>query len=235
MPDKLKEMQKLFYDEAAKYHVLPLDNDRVMRLNPINRPSLAPGKNSFTYYAGTKRIPEGVAPDMKNKSWKLTARINVPKEGAQGVIATLGGLFDGWALYVEDGRPVFHYNFANVGHFEIASSEALTPGEHTILWDFKYDGGGIGKGGDGTLSIDGKQVAQGRIEHNIAVRFTMSVETFDIGEDTGTPVTTKYDVPFAFTGQIKDVTIDLAPQPKAVADQQRDAEEKAAAIMAARE
>jgi len=217
MPDKLKDMQKLFYEEAAKYHVLPLDNDRVMRLNPINRPSLAPGKTSFTYYAGSKRIPEGVAPDIKNKSWKITAHVDVSKEGVEGVIATLGGLFDGWALYVDKGKPVFHYNFANVGHYEIASPQALSPGSHTIVFDFKYDGGGLGKGGMGTLHVDGKQVAQGRIEHTVAIRFTMSVETFDIGEDTGTPVTLKYDVPFRFTGEIKDVTIDLTPQPTDIA------------------
>jgi hypothetical protein len=88
-------MQDLFYSEAAKNRVLPLDNDRVMRLNPANRPSLTLGRTSYTYYAGAKRIPEGVAPDMKNKSWTMTAKVNVPQSGAEGMIATLGGLFDG--------------------------------------------------------------------------------------------------------------------------------------------
>jgi arylsulfatase len=235
MPDKLKEMQKLFYDEAAKYNVLPLDNDRVMRLNPANRPSLAPGKTSFTYYAGAKRIPEGVAPDIKNKSWSITAKVDIPKGGAEGMIATLGGLFDGWALYLDKGKPVFHYNFANVGHYEIDAPQALSPGTHTVLFDFKYDGGGIGKGGVGTLFVDGKQVAQGRIDHTVAVRFTMSVETFDIGEDTGTPVNLKYDVPFKFTGSIDSVTIDLKPQAPDVAAAQRDAEAAAAKFAADRE
>jgi hypothetical protein len=168
-------MQDLFYSEAAKNCVLPLDNDRVMRLNPANRPSLTLGRTSYTYYAGAKRIPEGVAPDMKNKSWTMTAKVNVPQSGAEGMIATLGGLFDGWALYLDHGKPVFHYNFANVGHHQIESPTALTPGEHTIFFHFKYDGGGIGKGGMATLSVDGKQVAQGRIEHTVGVRFTMSV------------------------------------------------------------
>jgi hypothetical protein len=215
--------------------VLPLDNDRVMRLNPANRPSLSPGRTSFTYYAGTKRIPEGVAPDMKNKSWSIMAKLNVPQSGAEGMIATLGGLFDGWALYLDKGRPVFHYNFANIGHYEIEAKQALTPGKHTVLFDFKYDGGGIGKGGMGTLFVDGKRVAEGRIEHTVAMRFTMSVETFDIGEDTGTPVCMKYDVPFRFTGEIESVTIDLTPQPAEVAEEQHKAELRGARIAADRE
>jgi hypothetical protein len=223
MPGKLKEMQKLFYDEAAKYRALPLDNDRVMRLNPANRPSLSPGRTSFTYYAGSKRIPEGVAPDIKNRSWSITAQLDIPPKGAEGVIATLGGLFDGWALYLEKGRPIFHYNFANIDHYEIAASQALSPGEHTVLLDFQYDGGGIGKGGTGVLFVDGKRVAEGRIDHTVAVRFTMSVETFDIGEDTGAPVCTKYEVPFRFTGGIESVTIDLKPQPQNIAEAQHKA------------
>jgi len=235
MPDKLKEMQKLFYKEAASRHVLPLDNDRVMRLNPANRPSLAPGRNSFTYYAGSKRIPEGVAPDMKNKSWSITAKVDVPKDGAEGMIVTLGGLFDGWALFLDKGKPAFHYNFANIGHYSIEAGQPLTPGPHTVYFDFKYDGGGIGKGGLGTISVDGAEVASGRIEHTVAVRFTMSVETFDIGEDTGTPVCLKYEVPFKFTGRIDSVTIDLKPQEPAVAAEQHQAEIKGARIALDRE
>jgi arylsulfatase A-like enzyme len=235
MPAKLKELQELFYVEAAKYRVLPLDNDRVMRLNPANRPSLSPGRTSFTYYAGTKRIPEGVAPDIKNKSWTISAQVDIPQKGAEGMIATLGGLFDGWALYLEETKPVFHYNFANIGHYEIKASQPLSPGKHTVLFEFKYDGGGIGKGGVGTLFVDGEQVAEGRIEHTVAVRFTMSVETFDIGEDTGTPVCMSYDVPFKFTGEIESVTIDLKPQLPEVAEAQHRAELKGARIAADRE
>ncbi|WP_439543344.1 arylsulfatase [Hyphomicrobium sp.] len=208
-PQKLGEMQALFYSEAAKYRVLPLDNDRVMRLNPANRPSLSEGRTSYTYYAGAKRIPEGVAPDIKNRSWALTSKIDVKEGQTDGMIATLGGLFDGWALYLNKGKPVFHYNFAKVAHYEVASAEALTPGKHIVLLDFKYDGGGMGKGGVATLFVDSQQVAQGRIEHTVAVRYTMSVETFDVGEDTGTPVNLSYDVPFKFAGTIESVTIDL--------------------------
>jgi len=228
MPDKLKELQTLFYAEAPKYHVLPLDNDRVMRLNPANRPSLTEGRTSFTYYAGAKRIPEGVAPDMKNKSWSISANVDVPADGGDGMIATLGGLFDGWALYVDKGKPVFHYNFGNIAHYEIDAPDVLSAGRHTILFDFQYDGGGIGKGGLGVLSVDAKQVAHARIDHTIAVRFTMSVETFDVGEDTGTPVNLKYDVPYKFTGQIESVTINLKPQDKVSAEESEKAKQTAA-------
>jgi arylsulfatase A-like enzyme len=234
-PGKLKQMQKLFCSEARKYNVLPLDNDRVMRLNPSNRPSLTEGRSSYTYYAGMKRIPEGVAPDIKNKSWSITAKVNVPQGGAEGMIVTLGGLFDGWALYLDKGKPDFHYNFANAAHYNIEGADSLTPGAHTIVFEFKYDGGGIGKGGTGTLTVDGKQVAQGRIEHTVAVRYTMSVETMDIGEDTGTPVNLSYDVPFKFTGGIDTVTIDLKPQDAATASMQHEVDRKAAQAALERE
>jgi hypothetical protein len=117
-------------------------------------------------------------------------------------------------MYLDKGKPVFHYTFANVAHYQIAASQALTPRNHTVVFDFKYDGEGLGKGGMGTLLVDGMQVAQGRIEHTVAARFTMSVETLDIGEDTGTPVTLSYDVPYRFTGTIDSVTIDLKPKDK---------------------
>jgi hypothetical protein len=176
-----------------------------------------------------------VAPDIKNKSWSITAKVDIPRGGAEGIIATLGGLFDGWALYLEKSRPVFHYNFANIGHYEIAAPQAIAPGAHTVLFDFDYDGGGIGKGGVGRLFVDGEQVSEGRIEHTVAVRFTMSVETFDIGEDTGTPVCMKYDVPFTFTGQIDSVTIDLKPQTPDVAEAHHQAALEGARIAADRE
>jgi hypothetical protein len=114
-------------------------------------------------------------------------QVDVPEQGADGMIATLGGLFDGWAMYLDKGKPVFHYNFANVAHYQIAASQALTPRNHTVVFEFKYDGEGLGKGGMGTLLVDGMQVAQGRIEHTVAARFTMSVETLDIGKIRALP------------------------------------------------
>lgn len=227
-PDKLHNLQLLFYAEAAKYNVLPLDDDKVQRLRGGIRPSLAAGRTTFTYYPGNTRIPEGALPDIKNKSWKLSAEIVVKKDGDQGMIVTQGGLFSGWALYLEKGKTVFHYNFANTVHSRVASPEALAPGRHTIVWEFNYDGGGIGKGGIGTLSVDGKQVAQARINQTVPARFSFD-EGLDVGEDTGTPVSEDYDVPFKFSGDIEKVVINLGEIKLGAADQQKiqDMERKA--------
>jgi arylsulfatase len=207
MPQKLLEMRLLFYTECAKYNVLPLDNSKTARLDPAIRPSLTRGRKSFTYTEGQTRIPEGAAPDMKNKSWSITADVEV-KDGTTGMIATFGGLFAGWALYLDKGKPVFHYNFVDVAHSEVAGPAALAAGKHTIKVDFTYDGGGLGKGGTAMLSVDGQEVAKGRIEKTNPIRISLD-EGLDIGEDTGTPVNLNYDVPFKFTGKIEKVTIDL--------------------------
>jgi arylsulfatase len=209
-PDKLKDLQLLFYTEAAKYNVLPLDNSKTSRLDPAIRPSLTRGRTSFTFYEGQTRIPEGASPDIKNKSWSVTAEVEM-KADTTGMIVTQGGLFSGWALYLEKGKPVFHSNFCDVAHYEVAGKDALAPGKHTIKMDFAYDGGGIGKGGTATVSVDGKEVAKGRIEKTVPIRISLD-EGLDIGEDTGTPVNFNYDVPFKFTGKIHKVTIDLKPK-----------------------
>lgn len=207
MPDKLKDMQLLFYAEAARYDVLPLDNSRVERIDPAIRPSLTRGRKSFTYTEGMTRIPEGASPDIKNKSWSITAEVET-KADTTGMIITNGGLFGGWALYLEKGKPVFHFNFVDVAHYQVAGRDAIATGKHTLKMDFAYDGGGIGKGGNVTLSVDGKEVAKGRVEKSIPFRITLD-ESLDVGEDTGTPVNLKYDVPFKFTGKIEQVTVEL--------------------------
>ena len=219
-PEKLEEMQLLFYAEAAKYNVLPLDNNRIPRVDVSIRPSLTRGRNEFTYYGTMARIPEGAAPDVKNKSFRVTAEVMLPKGGEDGVLVTQGGLSGGWALMLKANRPVFHYNFANVAHYDVAADSALSPGKHTVVFDFRYDGGGIGKGGTGVITVDGKQVAQGRIEHTMPVRLSLD-ETFDVGEDTGTPVSLDYDVPFAFTGTLDKVVIQLGDTKLTAADEQR--------------
>ncbi len=206
-PGKLRELQLLFYTEAAKYNVLPLDNSKTSRLDPSIRPSLTRGRKSFSYSEGMTRIPEGASPDLKNRSWTITAEVEV-KTHAEGMIFTQGGLFGGYALYLDKGKPVFHYNFVDVAHYDVAAKEALGPGKHTIRFDFKYDGGGAGKGADGTLFVDDKEVAKGRIERTIPIRVTLD-EGLDVGEDTGTPVNLTYDVPFRFTGKLHRVTVDL--------------------------
>ncbi len=207
MPDKLKDLQLLFYTEAARYNVLPIDNSKTERLDPAIRPSLTRGRKSFSYTEGMVRIPEGASPDIKNKSWSIKADVDV-KENASGIIVTQGGLFGGWGLYLNQGKPVFHYNFVDVAHFDIASPDSLAPGKHTIEMQFAYDGGGIGRGGVATVSVDGSPVAKGRIERTIPIRVTLD-ETLDVGEDCGTPVNLTYDVPFRFAGEIENVTISL--------------------------
>jgi arylsulfatase len=210
MPEKLMELRLLFYTECAKYNVLPLDNSKTTRLDPAIRPSLTRGRTSFTFYEGQSRIPEGASPDIKNKSWSVTADVEV-KDGDTGMIVTQGGLFSGWALYLEKGRPVFHSNFCDVAHYEVAGKDALAPGKHIIKMDFAYDGGGVGKGGTATVAVDGTEVAKGRIEKTVPIRISLD-EGLDVGEDTGTPVNLNYDVPFKFSGKIEKVTIDLKPK-----------------------
>ncbi|MEN6467254.1 MAG: arylsulfatase [Syntrophaceae bacterium] len=216
-PDKLRELQYLFYAEAAKYNVLPLDDSGTERMDPSIRPSLTRGRSEFTYFGAVKRIPEGAAPNLKNKSYRITAEVVIPEGGAQGVLVTHGGLPGGYALMLEKGTPVFHYNVANVAHYNIAAADPLTPGRHTVVFDFQYDGGGIGRGGAGTISVDGRQVARGRIDRTVPIRYSMD-ETFDIGEDTGTPASLDYDVPFKFNGKIEKVVVRLGDTRISAAD-----------------
>jgi arylsulfatase len=210
-PEKLQELQLLFYAEAAKYNVLPLDHSTLERVDPAIRPSLTRGNTEFRYDGTVTRIPEGAAPNVKNRSFRITANLDLSRGNENGVVLTQGGLSAGYALLFKDGKPMFTYNFLNIGHYDIAAEVALTPGKHEIVFDFNYDGGGIGKGGTGTIRVDGKQVAQGRIERTVPIRFSLD-ETFDVGEDTGTPASEDYDVPFKFTGQIERVVVDLGKQ-----------------------
>jgi arylsulfatase len=208
-PEKLKVLQDLFYSEAKKNNVLPLDASAAERMNPAIRPSLSRGRTKFEYYEGAVRIPEGSAPDFKNKSWTITADVNAIAH-TQGVLATMGGYFGGFALLVKDGKPMFMYRGTNQPQWlvTIQSQQTLSSGPHKISVDFVYDGGGMGKGANLILSVDGKQVAQKRIERTIGIRFSLD-ETWDVGEDTGTPVEFNvYDVPFKFNGELKKVTVE---------------------------
>lgn len=226
-PAKLRELQDLFWVEAAKYNVLPLDNSKVARFDVRLRPSLTRGRSVFTYYDGMTRIPEGTAPDLKNKSWKIGADVEIPKDGANGVIATQGGRFNGWGLYLFDGKPVFHYNLAGVQRFNVASTEKLAAGKHVILVDFKYDGGGMAKGGTVTITVDDKPVATGRVDRTYPFRVSLD-ETLDIGEDTGTPVSEDYRVPFKFSGKLNRVLIRLSDSPLSADDEEQIRRAKAA-------
>jgi arylsulfatase A-like enzyme len=210
-PAKLKALKAKFLVEAKKYDVLPLDDRGPERFSAklTGRPlGPAEGLTKFTYYPGMIRLPEGSAPDIKNRSFVVNARVDIPAKGAEGILITQGGLFAGWGLMIRNGKPDFTYNWLQEEITHIAGESALSSGQHIIRFDFKYDGGGMGKGGTGTLSVDGKQVAQGRIEKTVPNRFSLD-ETLDVGEDTGTPLTTDYKVPFRFTGGIESVTVEL--------------------------
>jgi len=211
-PAKLKELQGVFDREAKKYNVYPLDSSFAERADVSLRPSLTRGRSTFTYYPGTIRVPEGAAPDTKNKSWSITAEVEIPEAGAEGVLITQGGRFGGYALLLMDGKPEFAYAFSNQQQhkYRATSGEKLALGKHTLKADMKYKGPGMGKSVTGTLFVDGKQVAQVTIEHTIPIRFSLD-ETMDVGEDTGTPVLEEYEakMPFKFTGELKKVVIEL--------------------------
>jgi arylsulfatase A-like enzyme len=228
-PKKLRELQDLFWAEAAKYNVLPLDNSRVERFDVSIRPSLTRGRTEFTYYPGMIRIPEGTAPDFKNKSYRITADVDIPTGGAEGVLVTQGGRFNGLGLCILKDKPVFYYNLVGVVRTSVAGNDALAPGHHTIQVDFKYDGGGIGKGGLATLSVDGNKVAEQKLAATIPFRVSAD-ETFDVGEDTGTPVSEDYHVPFKFTGTLHKLVVTLGeaaltPDEQKEMDQQEGANE----------
>ncbi len=209
-PQKLKELQDLFMREAERYDVLPLDSSLAERANPAIRPSVTRGRSTFEYHQGETRIPEASAPDVKNKSWSVTARVDVPDHPADGVLATIGGRFGGWGLLVLGGKPVFAYAFSNQARdkFRVTAPGKLAPGRHTVRVDFAYDGGGMGKAGTATLLVDDRDVGKVRVERTVPVRFSLD-ESFDVGADTGTPVIDDYRLPFAYGGNLDALVIDL--------------------------
>jgi arylsulfatase A-like enzyme len=221
-PDKLKELQALFMDEARKYQVLPLDNSILQRIL-APRPSATAGRTEFTYSGEVSGLPDGSAPNLLTKSFSITAEVEIPKGGAEGMLNTLGGRFGGYGLYLVKGKPVFTYNLLALEKFRWEGPQALTPGKHTILFDFKYDGPGLAKGGTGVLSVDGKEVANKTIPHTVPALFTID-ESFDIGIDTRTGVDDKdYQPPFSFTGKLDKLTIKLGPNQMMAEDQKAKA------------
>ena len=271
-PDKLKELQALFLTEAAKYQVFPMDNSLLQRV-ATPRPSATAGQTVFTYVGENVGIPVSNAPNLLDKDYSITADVTIPDSGAEGVIATMGGRFGGYALLLTHsfnwwlksslfktigfvllllglllvwlgrsgkwklrfgyallgvaalgllavfatdifglgrGRPVFVYNMLDLERFRWEGLSGLGAGKHTIVFDFKYDGPGLGKGGTGVLTVDGKEVARKSMAHSIPIIMTES-ETFDIGSDTRSPVDFTYEVPFRFTGTIDNLTYKLGP------------------------
>jgi arylsulfatase A-like enzyme len=210
MPDKLRQLQELFLVEAAKYNVFPLDNSVAQRL-VAPRPSGTAGRNMFTYSSEISGLPDSAAPDILNRSYTITAEIDVPQGGGDGMLVTLGGRFGGYGFYLLMGRPVFLYNLLGLERFRWEGQQVLAPGKHTIVFDFTYDGPGVAKGGTGLLKVDDKVVADRKVPHTIPFLMTID-ETFDVGVDTRTGVEDKdYQLPFRFTGKLNKLTFKLGP------------------------
>jgi arylsulfatase len=217
MPDKLRELKELFLVEATKYQVFPLDNSVLPRLLAA-RPSATAGRTEFTYSGVMAGLPPSDSPSILNKSYTITADVEVPAGGAEGMINTLGGRFGGYGLYLLKGKPVFVYNFLDLERFRWEGATALGPGKHVIVFDFRYEGPGFGKGGAGVLSVDGQEVASKKIPHTIPFLMTID-ETFDVGMDMRTPVDDKdYRTPFRFTGKLAKLTIKLGKEELAERD-----------------
>jgi len=213
-PAKLKEMQELFLTEAVKYSVLPVDDRSIERLNAalVGRPDLMGGRTSLTIFEGMTGMSENVFINVKNVSHTITAEVEIPKGGAKGAILAQAGRFGGWSLYLKDGRPTYTYNFLGLNRFTVASKTPLSAGKAIIRYEFAYDGGGLGKGGVGTISVNSQKVAEGRIERTQAGIFSADEGT-DAGEDGETPVVEDYGVPapYLFTGKIDKITIETKP------------------------
>ena len=227
-PDKLKELQRLFLDEAEKYNVLPLDDRRIERFVPAlaGRPSLMWGRTSVTLYPGMSGIMENATLDIKNRSHTITADIEVAQGGGDGVIVAQGGRFGGWTLYTKGGKLKYCYNYLNQERYTVESKDALAPGKAVVKLEFKYDGGGVGKGGTAALYVNDQKVAEGRVDKTQP--YVFSGEGEDIGEDLETPVSEDYkEGDNKFTGTIDKVTIAVTPPP---ADVQKEEERQDAVI-----
>jgi len=209
-PERLRELQRLFLIEATKYNVLPLDDRRAERFNAdlAGRPTLIKGR-SQVLFGGMGRLSENSMVVIKNKSHSVTANITVPESGAQGVIVAQGGAFGGWVIYAVDGRPAYCYNTFGLARYKTVADAAMSPGEHQVRMEFTYDGGGLAKGGDVALYVDGEQVAQGRVDATVPMIFSGD-ETTDVGQDTATPVSDDYTPKGSvFTGRVAWVQIDI--------------------------
>jgi arylsulfatase len=210
-PAKLKELQDLFMKEAVKYRVLPVDDRFLERINAklVGRPDLMGDRTSLTLHAGMKGMSENVFLNMKNRSFTITADVEIQAGGSNGVILAQGGRFGGWSLYFKGGKPIYAYNFLGLQRYTVAAAQAVPAGKTTIRFEFAYDGGGLAKGGLGTIYVNDRKVAEGRVEHTQPMIFSAD-ETADVGEDDATPVTEDYKAyDNKFTGKILKVTVDV--------------------------
>jgi len=236
-PQKLKELQKLFMQEARKYQVLPLDNSVVTRvITP--KPSITAGRNEFVWTMPMTGTPNGDAPSILNASYTFKADVDIPQGGGNGMLITQGGRFGGYGFYVLNDKPVFLWNLVDLKRVRWEGPQ-LSPGPHELDFDFRYDGlgmgtlefgsiSGIGRGGTGALKVDGKEVARQQMEHSLPFVLQWD-ESMDIGSDTGTPVNdADYQVPFTFTGKIDKITLTI-DRPKLTQDDIKKLEEAARA------
>ncbi len=212
-PDRLKKLQELFMKEAEKYNVLPIDDRTIERMNPAiaGRPDLLGARTSLTLYDGMNGMLENTFMNVKNRSKTITAELVIPEGGANGVLLAQGGRFGGWCLYLKDGKPVYTYNYLGLERYTVAAPDAVPAGKATVVLDFVYDGGGIGKGGLATLSVNGQQVAEGRVEKTQPLIFSAD-ETADVGLDNQTPVAEDIGIgrdETRFTGKIHKIILDV--------------------------
>lgn len=229
-PLKLEELKALFWVEAEKYQVKPLDASLVTRLI-TPRPSITAGRNVFTWTGPLTGTPNGDAPSLLNTSYNIKAEMEVPQAGAEGVLITQGGRFGGYGFYVLKGKPVFTWNLVDLKRVRWEGPDAVAPGKHTLEFDFRYDGlgagtlafnnmSGIGRGGTGVLKVDGKVVAEQKMQRTLPFILQWD-ENLDVGSDTGTPVDDKdYQVPFSFTGKIDKITLTI-DRPKLTAEDEK--------------
>jgi arylsulfatase len=215
-PEKLKELQALFWEEAKKYNVLPLDSSFATRA-VAPRPSITAGRTVFTWTRPLTGTPNGDAPSILNTSYAFKAEVDLPKEGTEGMLITQGGRFGGYGFYLLGGKPVFNWNLLGLDHVRW-EGPPLAPGKHLLEFDFRYDGlgigtlaygsiSGLGRGGTGILKVDGKEVAEKKMEHTIPIILQFD-ENLDVGSDTQTGVDDRdYQPPFPFLGKIERITL----------------------------
>ena len=216
-PQKVKELRAKFLAEAKKYHVLPLDASVAARI-VAPRPNITAGRSEFVYTRPMTGLPQGDSPFLLNASYTMTADIEVPQGGAEGMILTSGGRFGGYGFYLLQGKPVFLWNLVDLKRVKWEASEALAPGRHTVEFDFKYDGlgtgtlafnnmSGLGRSGTGTLRVDGKDVQTIKMERTMPMILQWD-ESFDIGSDTLTGVNdADYKPPFALTAKLNKLVV----------------------------
>jgi len=225
-PDKLKELQALFMTEAEKYHVLPIDDRLLERTDAktVGRPDVMGERTSITYGVGMKGMGVDIFINTKNTSYTITSEVEVAAN-ANGVMVCQGGRFGGFSFYLRAGRPSFTYNYLGLAVYNIVSSKPLSAGKHIIVYNFKYDGGGLGKGGTGTITVDGNKVSEGRIDQTQPGIFSVD-DLADIGTDDGTPVTNYGGSPH-FNGKLEKVKIETSAAVLSQADKDKESDAKA--------